>query len=195
MGQQSQWVKGWAAALILLLIIFGCAAPSQRGPGSSAHQISGVPFVAGEPGACGPAALSSLLAFWGDPVSADDIGRALAPPSHSWSGILPMDLARFAASRGSALQARTLIGSLDVLREHVRRDQPLIAFLDLGVGPWRQGHFVVVIGYRDTPGEVLVYSGREPDTTMSYDRFARAWKRGGSWALTLHPSMPGEPGA
>jgi hypothetical protein len=193
-----QWVKWWAAVALLIEISFGCAArPSAFHPTVlSGHRIDHVPFVPGDPGACGPAALSSLLAYWGDPVSVDAIARALARPS--LAGVLPLDLARFAddrvsrpppePSRGVTLEATEAIGSIDWLRGEVRRDRPVIVFLDLGFGPWRRGHFVVVVGYDDAAGDVALYSGRDPRAIMSYARFTRAWQRAGSWALRLAPS-------
>ncbi|MEO5657129.1 MAG: C39 family peptidase, partial [Nitrospiria bacterium] len=192
--EPSPWIRGWAAALILSLIVLGCAGSVSRplSPPGSGHRIAGVPFVPGEPGACGPAALSSVLAYWGSAVPVEAIGRAVAP-SKSWSGVLPMDLAQFAGSRIATLRTETLVGSLDLLRAHVRLDHPLIAFLDLGTGIVRQGHFVVVVGFRDHPGEVLLYSGRDPEATMSYPRFVEAWTRGGSWALLLAPWATGAP--
>ena len=190
-----RWVKWWAAVVLLIGISFGCAAgpdPSVRPFASdptavSAHRIDHVPFVPGDPGACGPAALASLLAYWGDPVPVDAIARALARPS--LAGVLPLDLARFAADRVSNLTATT--GSIDWLQDEIRRDHPVMAFLDLGIGPWRRGHFVVVIGYREASRGLLLYSGRQPDAVMSYARFVRAWKRGGFWALAHLPSDAG----
>lgn len=197
-----RWVKWWAAVALLIEISFGCAArpavlhPTALSGHRSAHRIANVPFVPGDPGACGPAALSSLLAYWGDPVPVDAIARALAKPS--LAGVLPLDLARFAAdrvsrpasgvSRGVALEATETIGSIDWLRDEVRRDRPVIAFLDLGVGPWRRGHFVVVVGYDDASADVALYSGRDARAIMSYARFTRAWQRAGSWALRLAPA-------
>ncbi len=197
-----RWVKWWAAVALLIEISFGCAArpavlhPAALSGHRSVHRIANVPFVPGDPGACGPAALSSLLAYWGDPVPVDAIARALAKPS--LAGVLPLDLARFAAdrvsrpasgvSRGAALEATETIGSIDWLRDEVRRDRPVIAFLDLGVGPWRRGHFVVVVGYDDASGDVALYSGRDARAIMSYARFTRAWQRAGSWALRLAPA-------
>lgn len=149
----------------------------------AAHRIVGVPFVPGDPGSCGPAALASLLAFWGDPVTVPEIADALAVPS--LAGVLPLDLARYASSRapGSAVLAEP--GTVAWLRERVAVDQPIVAFLDLGFGPVRQGHFVVVVGYDDAAERVLLYSGRDAGAVMSYRRFASSWKRAGWWALAL----------
>lgn len=212
-SNRARWIKGWLAAVMLAGVLFGCAGrpvsplpETVSGPplaSDRGHRIAGVPFVPGDPGACGPAALSSVLAYWGDPVAVAEIARALAVPS--LSGVLPLDLARFANHRlptspprpGVVLEATTAVGSLVWLRDQLRLDYPVVAFLDLGFGPWRRGHFVVVVGYRDAAdaarapareGEMLLYSGRDPNATMSYARFARAWERAGWWALVVAPA-------
>jgi len=174
-------------ALVLAgLMIGGCAAPRDAMSEPSSvprfdHRIAGVPFIPGDPGACGPAALASLLAFGGDPVSVDDIARAVNVPS--LFGVLPMDLAHFVDARATRVVTIPTMGSPDWLYRELQADHPVVAFLDLGMGPWRRGHFVVVVGYRNDPAEVLLYSGRDPNATMSGARFMSAWKRGGWWAL------------
>ena len=147
----------------------------------TAHRILGVPFVPGEPGACGPAALASVLGYHDDPVSVEDIARAIGAPS--LAGVLPLDLERYAVARPRGATVRTGVGSLVWLREHVASDHPVVAFLDLGFGPVRRGHFVVVVGYDDAAGRVLLYSGEDSDASMAYGRFTSAWRRAAFWAL------------
>jgi len=180
-------LAGATRGLVLAgLMVAGCAVAHEAASSSpplfpSGYRIAGVPFVPGDPGACGPAALASLLAFGGDPVSADDIARAVHVPS--LFGVLPMDLAQFANARTPRVVAAATAGSSDWLYRELRADHPIVAFLDLGMGPWRRGHFVVVVGYRDDPAEVLLYSGHDPNATMPVARFMSAWERGGRWAL------------
>jgi hypothetical protein len=178
----------------------GCAAmpPGDPPPAfgthlPSAHRIVGVPFVPGDPGACGPAALASILNFSGETVTVQEIAGALAVPS--LAGVLPLDLARFAASRAPGATVLPEAGTVAWLRERVAGNQPTVVFLDLGFGPVRRGHFVVVVGYDDAAERVLVYSGRNAGATMSYRRFAAAWKRAGWWALALdgHRGVGGVP--
>jgi hypothetical protein len=49
----------------------------------------------------------------------------------------------------------------------------------------RRGHFVVLVGYDDAAGQVLLYSGRDASAAMSYRRFTSSWDRAGRWALAL----------
>lgn len=173
-----------------VIVSVGCAAgvspDSLRSPDGpslpSAHRIVGVPFVPGDPGACGPAALASVLGYWGDPVTVSDIANAVSAPS--LAGVLPMDLARYAATHASGLSVRAEAGTLAWLRARVADDHPVVAFLDMGFWPVRQGHFVVVVGYDDADKRVLLYSGRDASASMSYRRFASSWSRGGWWALS-----------
>ncbi len=143
----------------------------------------------GEPGACGPAALASVLGYVGDRVTVEDIAHTIAAPS--LAGVLPLDLERYASARGLDATVHTVAGSLGWLRERVANDRPVVAFLDLGVGPLRQGHFVVVVGYDDPSGRVFLYSGRDANASMSYRRFTAAWQRTDGWALTLDQGTGG----
>lgn len=183
---------------MLTVLSFGCVGPGvradPRADGAvfpSTHHIAGVPFVPGEPGACGPAALASILGHAGDPVTVEDIAHAIAAPS--LAGVLPLDLERYASARGLDATVQTAVGSLAWLRQRVASDHPVVAFLDLGIGPLRQGHFVVVVGYDDAVRQVLLYSGRDPNDSMSYRRFMAAWQRTDWWALTLEPPTGGAP--
>jgi hypothetical protein len=99
--------------------------------------------------------------------------------------VLPLDLARFAETRAPGATVLAEAGSLAWLRERVAGDQPVVVFLDLGFGPVRRGHFVVLVGYDDAAGQVLLYSGRDASAAMSYRRFASSWDRAGRWALAL----------
>lgn len=178
-----------AGAAVSVILLFGCAGPglieqAWTDAGSTAppiHHIQGVPFVPGEPGACGPAALASVLGHRGDRVTVEDIARGIAAPS--LAGVLPLDLERYASTRGG--RATVHAGSLVWVRARVASGQPVVAFLDLGLGPWRQGHFVVVVGYDDAAARLFLYSGKDSTASMSYRRFMAAWERTDRWALTL----------
>lgn len=182
---------GWALVIALSAGCTGVGPPytlrsSDSFPAPAAHRIVGVPFVPGEPGACGPAALASLLGYEGETVSVEDIAKAIGAPS--LAGVLPLDLERYAAARGRGATVQTAQGSLPWLRQRIASDRPVVAFLDLGIGPIRQGHFVVVVGYDDAAGRVLLYSGEDPNASFSYRRFTAAWQRAAFWALSLdHP--------
>lgn len=186
------WGAAWALVVTLSI---GCAGAESLGVSRAdeafslptAHHILGVPFVPGEPGACGPAALASVLGYHDDPVSVEDIAQAIGAPS--LAGVLPLDLERYAAARPRGAMVRTGTGSLVWLRKQVASDHPVVAFLDLGFGPIRQGHFVVVVGYDDRAERVLVYSGKDADASMAYGRFISAWRRAAFWALMFDPRV------
>jgi hypothetical protein len=131
-----------------------------------------------------------VLGHRGDRVTVEDIARAIAAPS--LAGVLPLDLERYAFSRG--VGATVHAGSLPWVRARVASEHPVVAFLDLGLGPWRQGHFVVVVGYDDAAARLFLYSGRDSTASMSYRRFMAAWERTDRWALTLDAANDGRPG-
>jgi hypothetical protein len=105
------------------------------------------------------------------------------------AGVLPLDLERYAAAHGRGATVRTAQGSLPWLRHRIAAGRPVVAFLDLGIGPIRQGHFVVVVGYDDAADRVLLYSGKDPDASLTYRRFTAAWQRAAFWALSLDPPV------
>ncbi len=179
----------WAACLLggmLLLSALG----SERAAGSetdSAIRLSGVPFFPQEEMGCGPAALASVLAFWGLPVSLEEITEEVY--LDRMKGSLPLDLMLAAQRRG--LKATAYAGSLEDLRIQLESRQPLIAFLNLRWRQFPQGHFVVVTGFDRSGPAVIVHSGLRPNEKIPADRFLQAWARTGFWTLRIHPERDG----
>lgn len=171
----------WSAA-IAGLVLGGCAAPRVP-PAAQRSARLDVPFVAGTGNRCGPAALASVLQYWGLSVGAGELGRAVyLPPVR---GALPSDLLLAAQAHG--LQAETYAGDLDDLREKVANGQPLIVFIRLG-RPWYPSRrFAVVTGYDDARGGVFAHAGGARERFMSYSRFLRAWDKTGRWTLLVRP--------
>ena len=52
-------------------------------------------------------------------------------------------------------------GDLTLLRDNLSMGYPLIVFVDLGIWSIRKGHYMLVVGYDDSIGGVIVYSGAE----------------------------------
>ena len=77
---------------VLVFLIGLLAQPLQ------AAELNGVPFVRQTPGACGPAALASVMAYYGTPVELEVIVRATYTPA--FKGALVSDLENFARAWG-----------------------------------------------------------------------------------------------
>ncbi len=179
--------------LFLLFCILLAALPSGCGPKRLAeilpglpergHHIEGVPFFRQTEHACGPAALASVLARWGRPADLADLTRKVVIPK--LQGALPMDLER--AAREAGLSTSTRHGDRDLIFAALRKDLPVIALLDLGLGPVRRPHYVVLTGFDDGNRLFILHDGATPDRTMAYRDFERSWERAGKWMLVAEP--------
>lgn len=176
---------GLLAAIVLAAALFlpsGSAADS-----GEAITLPGVPFFPQETNGCGPAVVASLLAYYGQPAELEELTSVLVVPT--LNGTLPMDVEASVRARGLPTQVGS--GSLNDIRDAIRRERPVIAFLDLG-GLVSQGHFVVVVGFDDRRGALRVHSGLEPYATMAYRDFLASWKKTRYWQLTVdRPSTDG----
>jgi len=168
--------------LTLLFFADGRTAFSESPPAETLL-ITGVPFYPQEELGCGPAAVASLLAYWRHPVSLEEITREVQ--LEKVKGSLPIDLERAVQKRGLAVSSYA--GSLEDLRLHLRKNQPLIVFLNLRWVVFPQGHFVVVTGYDGIHSMVIVHSGERAYEKMPVEVFLRAWSKTGNWSLLVLP--------
>jgi ABC-type bacteriocin/lantibiotic exporter with double-glycine peptidase domain len=145
--------------------------------------IEGVPFYHQTESTCGPAALASIFAFWGRPLSVEKIAAKIYLPE--LGGTLPIDMENFARETG--FQTISANGTLMLLKEHIRYGTPVICLLDLGLGPYRQPHYVIVTGFDDAHAVLVEHDGLTADRLIGYDAFDKAWSRAGRWMLVIKP--------
>lgn len=159
--------------LALVLLMLGCAAARQDdwSPGQPGLRfVEGVPFFPQQArDDCGPAALASLLAHAGKAFAPEDIGREVYDAR--LGGSLLADMENFARRQG--FSTRSGRGDLDLVRRRVDAGRPLAVLVDLGVGPLRRPHYLVVIGYDES--RFLVYDGRTAGTFMAAGELERRW--------------------
>lgn len=174
-------------ALVFLLVTTaaGCAARDfsqfRSGIESRGHYIPGVPFFRQSESTCGPAALASVLSFWGSPVDLQSITANIYIPK--LGGTLPMDMERFARETGFTAVSST--GSPAALKGVVRKGVPVICLLDLGFGIYRQPHYVTVTGFDDVNAVIIAHDGVKPDAVFTDEAFQKSWKRAGNWMLVI----------
>ncbi len=176
----------------LLLLIAGCAALAGGCAGTSFEELRqdsrsvlrlvlGVPFIAQSEKDCGPAALAGVLRFFGQDGNVEQITSGVYSPA--LGGTLPMDLVRYVRELGFRAESRS--GSMDQIKAEVNQGRPVITLLDLGFGPYRQPHYVTVIGYEEFRAVVIMHDGAEPNRVMSFASFDNAWNRAGRWMLVV----------
>jgi len=174
-------------AVVLTVNISGCASKnfSTLRPGieNRGHYIDGVPFYRQEESFCGPAALASVLGFWGRPMSLQQITAAVYLPE--LRGTLPMDMENFLREAG--FETITSAGTLQELKARIRSDMPVVCLLDLGFGPYRQPHYVTVIGFDDANAVIIAHDGLKENSVIGYEPFEKEWTRAGHWMLIASP--------
>ncbi|HXY55387.1 MAG TPA: C39 family peptidase [Nitrospirota bacterium] len=175
---------------VAAIVISGCATRnfSEIRPGieGRGHYIEGVPFYRQQEYSCGPAALASVLAFWGRPANLEQITAAVYIPK--LRGTLPMDMENF--MRDAGFETFSAAGTLEEVKTHIRAERPVICMLDLGFGLYRQPHYVTVLGFDDVNALLIVHDGLQANRVISYDAFKKEWSRAGFWMLAVRPQSP-----
>lgn len=182
-----------AAGLLLLAACAGPSAEALRAAVAAAPEtgrILAVPFFPQEEYQCGPAAVASVLAYWG--ISAEPAAIAEAVYLPRLKGTLSLDLLLYAEQRG--LRAVLLPRSADALKAALRAGRPVIALLNVGSRLISTWHYVVVVGYADGPRAFLAHDGRHRERVFPYDDFAWRWQASGRWALLVEPPGGGPAG-
>lgn len=168
----------------------GCAGPSPmaRVPATlpPAVELSATPFFAQTAHQCGPAALATVLGAAGRPVEPAALATEVYLPGRE--GSLQAELV--AAARARHLLTVETGPALEDLLVEVAAGRPVLVLQRLGVGPWPNWHYAVVIGYDRAQGRVLLRSGTEQRLEQRAVVFDATWARGGRWGVVL--LEPGE---
>ena len=146
-----------------------------------------VPFFADKSDQCGPAALASVLVYWGSNAPPEALRGEIY--LRSIRGSLGLDLLMAAEKRG--YEATSYRGSIPKVIEEIDAGHPMIALLDTGSWIFSQGHFVVITGYDLSRGGIHVHSGATSDQFVPFDAFLDAWKTTGYWTLRIVPNVAG----
>jgi len=107
--------------------------------------IDDVPFVRQETQYCGPAALSSVLSYYGDDVDQKTIGKEVHSPG--LRGALITDLENYSRKRG--FQTKIGRASTADIKEFLLNNKPVIVLVDIGFWVISRMHYLVVYGYTD----------------------------------------------
>ena len=163
----------------LVLLVLGCGF-QQRVPPSPGHSHEhftegtylDVPFIPqNKENDCGPAALASILAYKGRTLSLETITGEVFTPALDRT-LLP-DMENYARRLG--LRPVTGSGDLELLKQRITADSPVILFLDMGWMMTSRGHYVVLVGH--VPGGFLVHSGHEAYQFIASETLKQRWSR------------------
>ena len=178
----NQFKKAMLAAAAALLL--GCAAhPGGLMIPSAGPFIEGVPFFPQDEYMCGPAALASVIGFYGASNGMDAVAAQVY--SEKLKGTLPMDLLIYAKEKG--FEAKYFKGSMEGLKESLLRKEPLILFLNRGYEFYPVGHYVVAIGMDEAGGFVYAHSGMKKQERYTVKELERLWSKTGYSTLLVRP--------
>ena len=139
----------------------------------SGSVINGVPFVKQKDEFCGPAAMASVLGYYGDSISQEEIAVEAYTPK--LDGALISDMENFARGRG--YDAKTVSGNITALENEIDGGVPVILLVDMGKWMVSVPHYYVVYGF-DTENRVfIVNTGEEEGVEISYERLDREWEK------------------
>jgi hypothetical protein len=145
----------------------------------SASLEAEVPFLPQTPDLCGGAAVAMVFRYWGDTQA--DVQQFAPLVDRKAGGIAQTALV--AAVRERGWQATAFTGSVDALRGHLGRRQPIVVLLhDRG----RRYHYVVVTAV-DTAGVTVHDPSWGPSRLIRHDEFARRWGAARFWSLAIVP--------
>ena len=128
---------------------------------------------------CGPAALATLLASAGAPVTADE----LVPEVYveGLRGSLQAEL--LAATRRHGLIPYVLAPRSEALLAEIGAGRPVLVLQNLGLPRVPVWHYAVVVGYDAERDAIVLRSGTEQRRLERSRRFLRSWQRGTQWAF------------
>ncbi len=171
---------------LLLVACSGCVtlAPRSRPVSGNAHVLEGFPVIQFGPERCGPASLSSVLTYLGEPVSEDQLDAEL--PKAPGGGVLSVDL--LLAARRHGFEARWVRGTEEQLGEAIRAGTPVILMLQVVNSPGTAKdyyHYVAVDGVDTERGLFRFHFGDGQPRWSGLGRgLTRGW-RGAGYAMLL----------
>jgi ABC-type bacteriocin/lantibiotic exporter with double-glycine peptidase domain len=179
--------------LILCILTVSCSAPGRDAllkdisadPFAGSY-IKGVPFFPQNEYMCGPAALASVMGYWGEKAGMKDVAKEVY--EEKLKGTLPLDLFLHAKEKG--FDAVYYRGSLADLKEKIAAGTPLILFLNLGYEMYPVGHYIVVVGYSERSRAVMAHSGMTEEEVFTYDDLLESWSKTGFSTLLVRPRGP-----
>lgn len=178
-------MKSFKKALLALVAMFVMGCAHQGGPTRplSGPFIEGVPFFAQDEYMCGPAALASVIGFYGASTGMDEVASEVY--AEKLKGTLPMDLLIYAREKG--FDAKYFKGGMESLKQSLVRGEPLILFLNLGYESYPVGHYIVAIGMDEKAGYLFAHSGMKKEERFTMKEIERSWSKTGYSTLLVKP--------
>lgn len=147
--------------------------PEITSSSDSAKIIRNVPFVRQKDKFCGPAALASVMNFYGQNISQDQVAKEIYSPE--LKGALISDMENFARKMG--YNASTINGDENTLISLVDEGIPSIILVDLGIWVVSVPHYYVVYGYNESKETFIINTGFTSNKKIYYKDLDKEWEK------------------
>jgi len=135
--------------------------------------VENVPFVKQKDKFCGPAAMASVMQFYGQNINQDEIAQEIYIPE--LNGALISDMENFAGENGYSTQ--TTNGDIESLKSLIDNKQPVILLVDKGKWKVSVPHYYIAYGYNDEKRTILLHTGFESAQEISFDKLDDEWEK------------------
>lgn len=135
--------------------------------------IDGVPFVKQNDKFCGPAAMASVLEYYGDNVSQDEIAEKVYTPK--LDGALISDMENFARDQG--YRAETMNGDIAAIEAEIDKGVPVILLVEKGKLMVSVPHYYVVYGYDKDKEVFILHTGDKSGQEIKFDKLDSEWEK------------------
>ena len=168
----------------VIMVLPGCA---QKEIASGSHSqsvvIEDVPFVKQKDKYCGPSAMATVLQFYGQDVSQDEIAEAIYIPE--LNGTLISDMENYASAKGYSVH--TSNGNIEELKTNIDNGIPVILLVDKGKWKVSVPHYYVAYGYNEEKETIILHTGYKKDQETSYAKLNKEWERMNNLMLVITP--------
>jgi tetratricopeptide (TPR) repeat protein len=189
----NQYARLCSSVFLLLLVSACVTAPQtlqiQDNPPQNIEprvELEQVPFFQQRDYQCGPAALATLLNFYGINQQPDDLTHRVYLPGRKGS----LQIEMIATARSFGLLTYPLEARLSSIIEEIAAGNPVLVFQNLWFKYWPQWHYAVAVGYDLQKQKLILRSGTQERKTLSFETFERSWQRADHWAYVL--VLPGD---
>lgn len=149
-------------------------------------ELNSVPFFRGEMFQGAPQSLAALLTLQGIVITPGLLEKPLHLPGGE--GRLQQNLQTLAREYG--LVVYPLDGELGALLEQVAAAYPVLLRYTEGSAFWAEPRYAILAGYNRQKRTVLLRSGMNRRSLMSFSAFESAFKGAGGWAVLIQ--QPGQ---
>ncbi len=146
-------------------------------------ELEDVPFYPQKKYQCGPAALATVINYYQQSTSPDQLLPLVYIPQ--LKGSLQAEM--LAAVRQYKLLPVEQDGQLSSILSEVAAGHPVLVLQNLGYGFYPFWHYAVVVGYDLENQQLIMRSGEIKRLVRSFDVFERTWERSSYWSVVVVP--------